>query len=83
MALRLELAEINDRLLPGRFLLANVYAIDRMFDGEIGPYWPALIIDKSLAPAKIERRQEDIVTSNPFAAAEEDHLIWLIGRNKL
>ena len=82
MALQLELAEVNDRLLPGRFLLANFYAIDRMFDGEIGPYWPALVIDKSLAPAKIERLEEYVVTPNPFAA-EEEHLIWLIGRNKL
>lgn len=83
MTLQLELPGLDEKLLPGRFLLANVYAVDHMFDGEIGPYWPAIIVDRSIAPSKVERRQEAaIITSRPIPS-EEEYLIWLVGRNRL
>lgn len=75
MAPRLEILGADDKPLPGRFLLTNVHAIDHMLDGEIGNYWPALVVEKSWAPSKVE--------GGAPSSQREEHLVWLIGKGRL
>lgn len=78
MAPRLEPLDIGDKPVPGRFLLTNIHATDRMFGGEIQSYRPSLVLDKSRAPSKVER---DFNTPLPITEAE--YLIWVIGKGRL
>lgn len=44
-------------------------------NGEMGAYWPALVLEKSLAPSKVEQGQQyPLISIN-----NDEYLIWLIG----
>lgn len=83
MSLRLELPAVEGEIVPGQFLIADVYAVDRMVYGDVGPYWPAIVIQKSLAPLKVERRQEASIATHLPVKLDNEHLVWLVARNKL
>ena len=70
--------DVDEKPVPGRFLLTNIHATDITFDSESEQYWPCLVLNKSQAPSKVER--DLYATRNDLW---EEYLIWLIGKSRL